>query len=78
MGRVAHTPAHVRLAPDRSGLHVVQLSRALGHHSAAFTLSVYVHLLEGEKAPALDLADALARRGSVYAQDRRSELVADR
>lgn len=36
-------------------------SRALGHHSASFTLDVYVHLLEGEEVPALDLAEALGR-----------------
>jgi hypothetical protein len=40
---------------------VVQLSRALGHHSAAFTLSRYVHLLRGEEAPALDLEAELHR-----------------
>jgi len=37
----------------------VQLSRALGHHSASFALDTYVHLLEGEEAPALDLTNAL-------------------
>ena len=36
-------------------------SRALGHHTASFTLDVYVHLLEGEEVPALDLAEALGR-----------------
>lgn len=51
-----HTYASLQLA---SGVNVVQVSRALGHHSAAFTLDTYVHLLEGEEAPALDLADAL-------------------
>jgi hypothetical protein len=42
-------------------VNLVQLSRALGHHSAAFTLSVYVHLLRGEEALPLDLQDALDR-----------------
>lgn len=51
-----HTFASLQLA---AGVNVVQLSRALGHHSASFTLDTYVHLLEGEAAPALDLADAL-------------------
>ena len=51
-----HTYASLQLA---RGVNVVQVSRALGHHSAAFTLDTYVHLLEGEEAPALDLADAL-------------------
>ena len=37
----------------------MQLSRALGHHSAAFTLDVYAHLLDGEDAPALDLGAVL-------------------
>jgi hypothetical protein len=33
----------------------------LGHHSAAFTLEVYVHLLKGEEASPLDLANVLSR-----------------
>jgi hypothetical protein len=41
------------------GEDVLHQGPALGHHSAAFTLETYVHLLEGEEAPALDLADAL-------------------
>ena len=51
-----HTYASLQLA---RGVNVVQVSRALGHHSAAFTLDTYVHLLGGEEGPALDLADAL-------------------
>jgi len=51
-----HTFASLQLA---AGVNVVQLSRALGHHSASFTLDTYVHLLEGEAAPALDVAAAL-------------------
>ncbi len=43
-------------------MNVVQLSRALGHHSPAFTLEVYAHLLPGEGAPALDLDMALTRK----------------
>ena len=42
------------------GCNIVALSRAMGHHSGAFTLSVYGHLLEGDEAPALD-----ARRGGL-------------
>ena len=53
-----HTYASLQLA---GGANVVQLSRALGHHSASFTLDVYVHLLEGEEVPALDLAETLGR-----------------
>jgi integrase len=48
-----HTYASLMIA---SGVNVVQLSHALGHHSAAFTLQRYVHLLKGDEAPALDLA----------------------
>jgi integrase len=57
-----HTYASLQLA---HGVNLVQLSRALGHHSASFTLDVYVHLLEGEQAPALDLTigTTLARPG---------------
>lgn len=43
-----------------SSSNVVQLSRALGHHSAAFTLDVYAHLLDGEDAPPLDLSVVLS------------------
>lgn len=50
-----HTFASLHLA---DGTNVVQLSRALGHHSAAFTLSRYTHLLPGDQAPALDLPAA--------------------
>ena len=53
-----HTYASLQLA---AGVNVLQLSRALGHHSAAFTLSVYTHLLEGDEPPALDLTAALER-----------------
>jgi integrase len=53
-----HTFASLQIA---RGANIVQLSRALGHHSPAFTLSVYAHLLEGEEAPALDLGIALQR-----------------
>jgi integrase len=52
-----HTFASLQLA---SGVNVLQLSRVLGHHSPAFTLETYCHLLPGEEAPALDLADALS------------------
>ena len=51
-----HTYASLQLA---QGVNVLQLSRVLGHHSPAFTLSVYCHLLPGEQAPALNLAEAL-------------------
>ncbi|UTI63921.1 site-specific integrase [Paraconexibacter antarcticus] len=52
-----HTYASLMLA---RGANLLQLSRALGHHSPAFTLETYTHLLKGEHAPALDLALELA------------------
>jgi len=52
-----HTFASLHLA---RGTNLLQLSRALGHHSAAFTLSRYTHLLPGDEAPVLEL-DRLRR-----------------
>ena len=49
-----HTFASLQLA---HGTNIKQLQRALGHHSAAFTLDVYAHLLSGGEAPALDVWD---------------------
>ena len=39
----------------------MQLSRALGHHSAAFTLSVYVHLLPGDEVAPLNVVAECCR-----------------
>ena len=47
-----HTSASLHLS---QGTNLLQLSRALGHHSPAFTLTRYAHLLPGEAAPALNL-----------------------
>jgi integrase len=47
-----HTFASMHL---RRGTNLLQLSRALGHHSPAFTLTRYTHLLPGDEAPALEL-----------------------
>jgi integrase len=47
-----HTFASIHLS---QGTNVLQLSRALGHHSPAFTLTRYTHLLPGDEAPPLDL-----------------------
>ena len=58
-----HTFASLQLA---EGVNLVQLSRALGHHSAAFTLTVYVHLLEGDQAPPLDLSAKLANESEQF------------
>lgn len=52
-----HTFASLHLS---RGTNLLQLSRALGHHSAAFTLSRYTHLLPGDEAPALDLSPTAA------------------
>lgn len=41
------------------GANAVQVQRWLGHHSAAFTLSRYVHLLPGDLGSALALDDEL-------------------
>ncbi len=41
------------------GDNAVQVQRRLGHHSPAFTLERYVHLLSGEQAQALDLGHEL-------------------
>jgi integrase len=48
-----HTFASLHLS---RGTNLLQLSRALGHHSPAFTLTRYTHLLPGDDAPALDVA----------------------
>ena len=53
-----HTYASLQLA---GGCNMLQLSRALGHHSPAFTLDTYCHLLDDDLAPALDLDEALGR-----------------
>jgi integrase len=59
-----HTFASLHIA---EGTNIVQVSRALGHDSPAFTLSVYAHLLPGEQVPALDLGVALAQPAAVAA-----------
>jgi len=47
-----HTFSSMQIA---NGVNIVALSRALGHHSAAFTLSTYAHLMHGDEAPALEI-----------------------
>jgi integrase len=49
-----HTCASLLFADGRNA---VQVQRWLGHHSAAFTLATYVHLLDGDLGAPLDLAD---------------------
>jgi integrase len=48
-----HTCASLLFA---SGRNAVQVQRWLGHHSAAFTLATYVHLLDGDIGEPLSLA----------------------
>lgn len=55
MGWLPYVPAYVCVSALRAGASVVQVQRWLGHHSAAFTLSTYVHWLDGE-----DLGEPLA------------------
>lgn len=57
-----HTFASIHMA---EGTNIKALSEVMGHHSAAFTLSRYAHLLPGEGAPALNLATALPFADSV-------------
>jgi len=47
-----HTFASLHLS---QGTNLLQLSRALGHHSPAFTLTRYTHLLPGDETPVLKL-----------------------
>jgi integrase len=44
-----------------SGLSPLRLQRWMGHHSPAFTLETYGHLIDGDLGPALDLRKALRR-----------------
>jgi integrase len=46
------------------GRNAVQVQRWLGHHSAAFTLSRYVHLLDSGIGEALELGDELDHGGN--------------
>ena len=51
-----HTCATMLFAEGRNA---VQVQRWLGHHSAAFTLSVYVHLLDGDIGEPLTLPEGV-------------------
>ena len=48
-----HSYASIQVA---SGVNIVPLSRTLGRHSAAFTLSRYAHLFERDEARALNMS----------------------
>jgi integrase len=43
-----------------SGLSPLRLQRWMGHHSPAFTLETYGHVIDGELGPVLDLREELA------------------
>jgi integrase len=51
-----HTCASMLIA---SGLSQLRLQRWMGHHSPAFTLETYGHLIDGDLGPALDLRQEL-------------------
>jgi integrase len=51
-----HTAASLLFA---GGANIIEVQKFLGHHSPSFTLDTYVHLLDQEKGPALDLDLAL-------------------
>lgn len=51
-----HTCASILI---ESGLSPLRLQRWMGHHSAAFTLEVYGHLLDDDLGPPIDLAEQL-------------------
>jgi hypothetical protein len=55
-----HTCASMLFA---SGRNAVQVQRWLGHHSAAFTLATYVHLLDGDIGEPLSLSHAVCANG---------------
>jgi integrase len=42
-----------------SGLSPLRLQRWMGHHSPAFTLETYGHLIDGDLGPGLDLRKEL-------------------
>ena len=46
---------HLRLTSVRRERNAVQVQRWLGHHSAAFTLTTYVHLLDEDLGEPLEL-----------------------
>ena len=55
--RLRHTCASMLI---ESGLSPLRLQRWMGHHSAAFTLETYGHLIDGDLGPPLDLRNELA------------------
>lgn len=62
-----HTFASLHLA---RGTNIVALSRMLGHHSPAFTLSRYAHLIPGDDLVPLDLTAELENASAAPRVDR--------
>jgi len=58
-----HTYASLQLA---GGANVVQLSRALGHHAASFTLDTYIHLTGNEHLDPLEVTALPCRSGVAH------------
>ena len=64
---VAHTLRHTCASMlIEAGLSPLRLQRWMGHHSAAFTLEVYGHLLDGDLGPPLDIRRELEERREVH------------
>jgi integrase len=59
--RISHAPSHVRVDAHRVGSEPAAPARWMGHHSPAFTLETYGHLIDGDLGPALDLRKELPR-----------------
>jgi integrase len=51
-----------------SGLSPLRLQRWMGHHSPAFTLETYGHLIDGDLGPPLDLHHELRLEESPQAE----------
>ena len=75
VGRATRTPPHMRTILFRGGLNAKQVQLWLGHHSLAFTLSTYVHLLPDDIAE-IDFLDALIAARPVEVVESEPELVA--
>jgi integrase len=64
---VAHTLRHTCASMlIKGGLSPLRLQRWMGHHSAAFTLEVYGHLLDGDLGPPLDIRREPEERREVH------------
>lgn len=61
-----HTCASMLFA---NGRNAVQVQRWLGHHSAAFTLATYVHLLDGDLGEPLEIGSSERARRLTFASD---------